>query len=514
MTATKLAAEPTDQKANSALNSKARAWIDKILPLLDGLRNAGAGVGNNLPQTPSIPLAQPPSSPTATGGSAQMAQPVTVSDIDALVKALETNDEPLVQQLVQRFVARGDSFDAQATSGEIPLTQAIKADPSKRIIFTELLLNNGAGLDFTNTGKETALIIAAQVDDAAITDLLLRKGASIDLQELQHKTALYTAVEKGHANVIARLLKSSSPSGVDIAADGGRTPLMEAASKGDLTTVTLLHASKANLEEKDNRKRTALMFASDGGHSNVVKYLVSKRVNPHGVDDDGRNALMGAAMAGNADIAKSLLTGDRKVFVNVADNDNKTALMHAVKVKHSKDKAEVKKNIQAKNAFITELVKNPDLDVNVKDTINQSNALIDAAEFGDAKTLELVLNTEKTTKKKVQVDEINKKGMTALLNAAAPGRPHDLVRLLINAKVKNVDVKEPTEGNTALILAVQNLNVDGVKALLGAKADANIKNANGDTALAVAQGLQKIGNPDDEKALQAIIAVLKPKTKP
>src|SRR6185295_7108610 len=111
-----------------------------------------------------------------------------------------------------------------------------------------------------------------------------------------------------------------------------------------------------------------------------------------------------------------LLTGDRKVFVNVPDNDNKTALMHAVKVKHSKDKAEVKKNIQAKNAFITELVKNPDLDVNVKDTINKSNALIDAAEFGDAKTLELILNTEKTTKKKVQVDEINKKGMTALLN--------------------------------------------------------------------------------------------------
>ena len=86
--------------------------------------------------------------------------------------------------------------------------------------------------------------------------------------------------------------------------------------------------------------------------------------------------------------------------------------------------------------------------------------------------------------------------MTALLNAAAPGRPHDLVRLLINAKVKKVDVKEPTEGNTALILAVQNLNVDGVKALLGAKADPNIKNTNGDTALAVAQDRQKIGNPD------------------
>jgi ankyrin repeat protein len=512
MSATTLAAEPSDQKTNSALDSKARTWVDKILPLLDGLRNVGAGVGSNLPQTPSIPVAQPANPPTSSGGSAQMAQPVAVSDIDALVKALEANDEPLVQQLVQQFVAHGDSFDAQATSGESPLTQAVKADPSKRIIFTDLLLNNGAGLDFTNTGKETALIIAAQVEDAAIADLLLRKGASIDLQDLQHKTALFTAVEKGHSSVIARLLKSSP--GVDIAADGGRTPLMEAASKGDLTTVTLLHASKANLEVKDGRKRTALMFASEGGHSSVVKYLVSKRVNPHGVDDDGRNALMGAALAGNADIAKSLLTGDRKVFVNVTDNDNKTALMHAVKVKHSKDKEQVKKNIEAKNAFITELVKNPDLDVNVKDIINGSNALIDAAEFGDAKTLELVLNTEKTTKKQVLVDEINKKGMTALLNAAAPGRPHNLVRMLINAKVKKVDVKEPTEGNTALILAVQNLNVDGVKALLGAKADPNIKNTNGDTALAVAQHMQKIGNPDDEKALKVIVAVLKPKTKP
>lgn len=66
--------------------------------------------------------------------------------------------------------------------------------------------------------------------------------------------------------------------------------------------------------------------------------------------------------------------------------------------------------------------------------------------------------------------------------AFPPKQPHDLiVKTLLNAgaKINNTD----NDGNTPLILAVQNENTDIVKLLIDAKADINVKNKKGKNTL-------------------------------
>jgi ankyrin repeat protein len=61
---------------------------------------------------------------------------------------------------------------------------------------TGLLLDRGAAIDAADNRGRTALMIAAELGDAAVVELLLKRGADRALRDRQGKTALDLTVNE------------------------------------------------------------------------------------------------------------------------------------------------------------------------------------------------------------------------------------------------------------------------------------------------------------------------------
>ncbi len=99
-----------------------------------------------------------------------------------------------------------------------------------------------------------------------------------------------------------------------------RTPLMEAAGRGDVNQVKLSLAGGADINDKNGYGRTALMFAAESGHQAVVDELVKGGAKVADHDREGLTALMIAAEGGHASVVSQLL--------GEADDDHRQDAYH------------------------------------------------------------------------------------------------------------------------------------------------------------------------------------------
>ncbi|KAK7076586.1 Ankyrin repeat A protein 2 [Halocaridina rubra] len=106
---------------------------------------------------------------------------------------------------------------------------------------------------------------------------------------------------------------------VDEVDANGFTPLMWAASYGQLPTVKLLMQHRANISYEGEDGETALLLASSNGHHEIVKLLISCGADANHVDHMGNTALMYAAYGDHSHCANELLDhGADITMVNVA----------------------------------------------------------------------------------------------------------------------------------------------------------------------------------------------------
>lgn len=84
--------------------------------------------------------------------------------------------------------------------------------------------------------------------------------------------------------------------------------LLEAARKGDLTTVQALIEKGANIEAKSPYGQTPLFFAARNGHEPVVRFLLGKGAKVDVKDSFYKMSLVGAAAdKGGIDVVRELL---------------------------------------------------------------------------------------------------------------------------------------------------------------------------------------------------------------
>jgi ankyrin repeat protein len=148
---------------------------------------------------------------------------------------------------------------------------------------------------------------------------------------------LHEAIQGNHYDTVAKRLKKYEVNAVN---QKGQTPLMLAASQGNLPIINLLLQQGANVDQKDFKGNTALYYALDlpsqaaaltllslAKDSNplnrmgvsplmraaaqsclpVIHYLVEKGQEVMAVDDQGLNALHYAALAGKAEVLRYLV---------------------------------------------------------------------------------------------------------------------------------------------------------------------------------------------------------------
>ncbi|KAM5256847.1 ankyrin repeat domain-containing protein 35 isoform 2-T2 [Ctenodactylus gundi] len=184
---------------------------------------------------------------------------------------------------------------------------------------------------------------------------------------------LLEAVQRGDVGRVTALAsrKSARPTKLD---SNGQSPFHLAASKGLTECLTVLLASGADINSKNEDGSTALHLATISCQPQCVKVLLQHGANEDAVDAENRSPLHWAASSGCA--SSVLLLCDHEAYLDVLDNDGRTPLMIASLGGHA--------------AVCSQLLQRG-ARVNITDKDDRS-ALILACEKGSAEVAELLLS--------------------------------------------------------------------------------------------------------------------------
>lgn len=175
--------------------------------------------------------------------------------------------------------------------------------------YTEIaqrLVYSGADINAVNNYKHSPLYVALEKQNVPMIDLFLTSGVKEGLSA----NYLFRSVStKNETGVIAMLKGGINPNVVN---DKGNTPLMIAASLGDLPSLQDLLAYRADLNAANKEGNTALIYAARFNHPEVIKMLLLPQTMQTPLDVNAQNkagetALYWGAAKGNVEVVKRLL---------------------------------------------------------------------------------------------------------------------------------------------------------------------------------------------------------------
>ncbi|XP_046341648.2 uncharacterized protein LOC124122611 isoform X1 [Haliotis rufescens] len=139
-------------------------------------------------------------------------------------------------------------------------------------------------------------------------DFLVSNGADLSIVDNSGNTILHVACSGGLLDMVKYVL-SKKIEFINEISDGGKTPVIEAAFRGNLEMFRHLVESGGNPRVTDADGNTGLHVASKRGHLDIVKYNLSEQfVN---IDDGGcgkRTPIMMAAEKGHTEVLKHLVS--------------------------------------------------------------------------------------------------------------------------------------------------------------------------------------------------------------
>ncbi len=233
------------------------------------------------------------------------------------------------------------------------------------------LLDGGVSPNTQNRRGQSALPIAAYYGHADTVRLLLDRGATPD-------KGLRAAAQEGHTDILAMLLAR----GASIHGETGASTLGYAVDSGDLPAVTLLLKQGVQLNLKDEYgtlpiQRAACRLRPDRGSWPIFRALIDYGADVKALSTYGETTLMYAVRDDNPDserICRYLIR--HGVNVNARDNEQKTALIHAVEFRRGDESG-------GRGLAILNLLLKSGADVTVQDKYGRT-AFRYASEFRDS----------------------------------------------------------------------------------------------------------------------------------
>lgn len=330
--------------------------------------------------------------------------------------------------IAKTLIGLGVDLRKLSALGETPITMAAKYGHLE--IMKALIEKDPTLVNNVNSNGASALLVAINQGKLDIVQELIAANADINLKDAAEHSALYYAIEQGNVELAKMLIDNGALNQCN--EETIRQYLFSAIAAGEAFTdiaLTLIDKTDLNnIDSMDELNSTALLWAAQEGNLDIFEKLLEKGANIQHVNNEGWNALFYASYYGNVEIVNKIINEDPTISttVNFQDEGKATALLHAV----ANDHADIALMLLAAGA-----------DPNISD-INEDSPLI-------------------ITKNAILAQ--------ALINNGA-----------------SVDHKNQT-GWTLLLYAVKEGNNELALTLLGAGADPNITDPNGDTPLMLVQ---------------------------
>uniref|UniRef100_A0A8C4U500 Ribonuclease L n=1 Tax=Falco tinnunculus TaxID=100819 RepID=A0A8C4U500_FALTI len=296
----------------------------------------------------------------------------------------------------------------------------------------------------TETAEDLAFKLNAAVRDSNKEDVLrlLEEGADVNSKAESGWTPLQSAVQANDEDLVQLLLdKGACP---HTRKDNGGTAFTKAAIAGNVNILKLLLDRGLNINDHDDNGFTAFMEAAWYGNEEALKFLFSKGANVNlrravseekaNLHKGGVTALMDACREGYFSVVKTLVQ-EMGADVNICDNKDRNALIHALKKGCAKEKYE-------SAVSIAHFLLDCGVDVKSKDECGKT-ALILAVEMRSPDLVQTLLE-----KGEIDIDDADEEGNTALM-VAVEKNDCDIAKLLCE-KGARTDV-----GN---LIAVANRN--------------------------------------------------------
>nr|XP_013054913.2 2-5A-dependent ribonuclease isoform X2 [Anser cygnoides] len=250
---------------------------------------------------------------------------------------------------------------------------------------------------------------------------LLEKGADVNSKAGNGWTPLQSAAQAGDKDLVQLLLdRGACP---HARKDNGATAFIAAAIVGSVEILELLSGYGVDINDRDDNGFTAFMEAAWHGHEEALRYLHSKGadVNMRRVTSEekkklnkgGRTALMDACRRGHFSIVKALVQ-EMGADLNICDNEDRNALIHALKVQDRKTSEAIS---------IVHFLLDCGVNVRCKDESGKT-ALILAVEMQNPCLVKAFLD-----KDEINIDDADEDGKTALM-VAVEKNDYDIAEML------------------------------------------------------------------------------------
>ena len=225
-------------------------------------------------------------------------------------------------EILDLLIKNGADINFKTVKKENLLIFASRNNSNEQII--EYFLNKGFDKNYKTLDGETPLLAAAQNPNIKIIQKLVEKGANIKATNNSNLNALMIASQcNENPEVISYLIESGIP--INSVDENGTTAVLLAAMNPKINIIDTLVNKGADLKSTNNFGLTSLMFAvSTNPNINMIKYLLEKGVDVNAKDANDRTALMHAAFkVTNPDVIYMLITAGADI--NAEDNSGYNA---------------------------------------------------------------------------------------------------------------------------------------------------------------------------------------------
>ncbi|MGA0807276.1 MAG: ankyrin repeat domain-containing protein, partial [Pseudohongiellaceae bacterium] len=248
------------------------------------------------------------------------------------------------------------------TGGLTPLMYAIRENC---LACVEVLIENGVDLDLPDPDGTSPLLLAIHNNRWDISKRLIEAGADVQQWDTFGQAPLLAIVSRHSSNraepgetlnetsgteVMRMLLERGANVNMQVflrpakqrggTMSRGTTPLIQAASSGDVEAIRMLleHGADVNLPQADLQTAVSAIAGARGNPDRLVEGLnllvaagadVNVRAVPHHLQRNrGGTPLINATRAGNAKVIEALVAAGADI--NAKDVDGLTALDHAM----------------------------------------------------------------------------------------------------------------------------------------------------------------------------------------